>query len=376
MKPVTWWENGCKNGRREITSQVRCFRSEGMGRRRKEFPRFAREWRMEWKKVRLTAPFLFAFMTPRSHFSRSITSGSVQRWTGQVWAWRRACNSRTCRKQYHCMPEISFLQIADTLKQCEIILGTKEHISAILLETLLSLTDGCSSMWWLETGPAKYGKPTWLSHKISIVTWSLLYRAEWWVYTQTNVPCTWWKKCRDRSYYKVVTSALAKFLTLTWIARPWTLTNPDKIQQRRRSAFLMFKGLYYQRLVLTQRRALRNIWRTQWICMDGGCGWHVCSFFLYIAILMADSSAETKYLISGAADNTLKLWLVQTGKCLYTWEFPTAVKRVAFNEEGDQVVCITEQRMGFQCAIRVFKINREDGMKRTLYLLSDHLRPH
>jgi len=75
--------------------------------------------------------------------------------------------------------------------------------------------------------------------------------------------------------------------------------------------------------------------------------------------------AETKYLISGAADNTLKLWLVQTGKCLYTWEFPTAIKRVAFNEEGDQVVCITEQRMGFQCAIRVFKINREDGTKQS-----------
>lgn len=86
------------------------------------------------------------------------------------------------------------------------------------------------------------------------------------------------------------------------------------------------------------------------------------------------SSAETKYFVSGAADNTLRLWSVQTGKCLYTWEFPTAVKRVAFNEEGDQVVCITEQRMGFQCAIRVFKINREDGTKRTLYLPSDYLR--
>lgn len=90
-------------------------------------------------------------------------------------------------------------------------------------------------------------------------------------------------------------------------------------------------------------------------------------------LLIEYSSAETKYFISGAADNTLRLWSVQTGKCLYTWEFPTAVKRVAFNEECDQVVCITEQRMGFQCAIRVFKINREDGTKRTLYLPSDYI---
>lgn len=69
-------------------------------------------------------------------------------------------------------------------------------------------------------------------------------------------------------------------------------------------------------------------------------------------------------MVSGAADNTLRLWEVATGKCLFTWEFPTAVKRVAFNETGTQVVCITEQRMGHQCAIRVFDINREEGTKR------------
>ena len=99
--------------------------------------------------------------------------------------------------------------------------------------------------------------------------------------------------------------------------------------------------------------------------MDGGCG--SCVFSLECA--GSDSKlnlnvAESKYLVSGAADNTLRLWAVATGKCLYTWEFPTAVKRVAFNETGTQVVCITEQRMGFQCAIRVFDINHGDGTKR------------
>ncbi|KAK2465416.1 hypothetical protein APHAL10511_002770 [Amanita phalloides] len=83
------------------------------------------------------------------------------------------------------------------------------------------------------------------------------------------------------------------------------------------------------------------------------------------SVWTVDVDLETKFLISGAADNTLKIWSVQTGKPLYTWEFPTAVKRVAFNEEGDQVVCITEQRMGYQCAIRVFKLNREDGSKQS-----------
>ena len=61
----------------------------------------------------------------------------------------------------------------------------------------------------------------------------------------------------------------------------------------------------------------------------------------------------------------MRLWSVETGKCLYRWEFPTAVKRVAFSEDDDQVVCITEQRMGHQGAIRVFDIDREgDGTDR------------
>lgn len=55
----------------------------------------------------------------------------------------------------------------------------------------------------------------------------------------------------------------------------------------------------------------------------------------------------------------MRLWEVRSGKCLYTWEFPTAVKRVAWSEDDKQIVCITEQRMGYQGAIRVFDINRD-----------------
>jgi len=58
----------------------------------------------------------------------------------------------------------------------------------------------------------------------------------------------------------------------------------------------------------------------------------------------------------------VRLWSVSNGKLLYTWEFPTAVKRVAFSEDDKQVVCVTEQRMGHQCCIRIFDIEREgDG---------------
>lgn len=51
-------------------------------------------------------------------------------------------------------------------------------------------------------------------------------------------------------------------------------------------------------------------------------------------------AAQTKYLVTGAADNTMRLWEIATGKLLYTWEFLTAVKRVAWR-------CVLGLRGGF-----------------------------
>ena len=56
----------------------------------------------------------------------------------------------------------------------------------------------------------------------------------------------------------------------------------------------------------------------------------------------------------------MKLWRVQDGTCLYTWTFPTAVKRVEFSEDGSKLLCVTEQRMGHIGTVTVYAI-REDG---------------
>lgn len=63
--------------------------------------------------------------------------------------------------------------------------------------------------------------------------------------------------------------------------------------------------------------------------------------------------------MSGSADNTVKLWEVRTGRCIKTWNFNTAVKRVEFNETGTQVLAVTEQRMGFLGSIVVLDINQD-----------------
>ncbi|RUO97441.1 hypothetical protein BC936DRAFT_140800, partial [Jimgerdemannia flammicorona] len=69
-------------------------------------------------------------------------------------------------------------------------------------------------------------------------------------------------------------------------------------------------------------------------------------------------------LITGSADNSVKLWEVRTGRCLKTWEFKTAVKRVEFTEEGDMALCVSEQRMGFPGAVTILEINPDIDAER------------
>lgn len=69
-----------------------------------------------------------------------------------------------------------------------------------------------------------------------------------------------------------------------------------------------------------------------------------------------DVDPTTTLLASGAADNTVKLWEIKTGKCLKTWDFNAAVKRVEFNEDGSRLLAVTEKRMGFLGTIQVMDI--------------------
>ncbi|CRK34038.1 hypothetical protein BN1723_019952, partial [Verticillium longisporum] len=63
------------------------------------------------------------------------------------------------------------------------------------------------------------------------------------------------------------------------------------------------------------------------------------------AIWTVDVDPTSTMIASGSADNTMRLWDVKSGKCLKTWEFPTAVKRVEFNEDGTKLLGVTEKRM-------------------------------
>ena len=74
------------------------------------------------------------------------------------------------------------------------------------------------------------------------------------------------------------------------------------------------------------------------------------------ALWTIDIDPSTTLLASGAADNTVRLWDVRTGKCIKVWDFNTAVKRVEFNEDGTKLLAVTEKRMGFLGTIVVLDV--------------------
>ena len=93
------------------------------------------------------------------------------------------------------------------------------------------------------------------------------------------------------------------------------------------------------------------------------------------ALWTVDVDPSTTLLATGAADNTVRLWDIRTGKCIKVWDFNTAVKRVEFSEDGTQLLAVTEKRMGFLGTIVVFDIkvdvNAEQTDERSLTITCD-----
>ncbi|KAK6456099.1 eukaryotic translation initiation factor 3 subunit I [Scheffersomyces xylosifermentans] len=72
-----------------------------------------------------------------------------------------------------------------------------------------------------------------------------------------------------------------------------------------------------------------------------------------------DVDPETHLCATGGGDLAIKLWEVSTGKCVFTWDSPSPVRRVAFSPDGSKLLAIADQVMGHIGTISVYNINHE-----------------
>ncbi|KAF2665623.1 eukaryotic translation initiation factor-like protein 3 subunit [Microthyrium microscopicum] len=93
------------------------------------------------------------------------------------------------------------------------------------------------------------------------------------------------------------------------------------------------------------------------------------------AVWTVDVNPDTTLLATGAADNTMRLWNVKTGKLLKTWEFESSIKRVEFSPDGRQLLGVTERRQNVLPSIMVFDIipdvDAEQSSEHALRIICD-----
>merc|ERR1719153_1974876 len=71
------------------------------------------------------------------------------------------------------------------------------------------------------------------------------------------------------------------------------------------------------------------------------------------AVWCLDPRGDTSHLVTGAADNTVKLWDIQTGKEINSIATRSAVRTCNFSYSGNLVCYTTDKQMGYPCEIVV-----------------------
>jgi len=74
------------------------------------------------------------------------------------------------------------------------------------------------------------------------------------------------------------------------------------------------------------------------------------------AVWCLDVDWQTKYFLSGAADNTIRLWDVSNGSMLEQIETKSAVRTCKFSYSGNLAAFTTDKTMGQPCVIHIVDV--------------------
>ena len=72
------------------------------------------------------------------------------------------------------------------------------------------------------------------------------------------------------------------------------------------------------------------------------------------AVYSLDVDYYSRRLLTASADNTAKLWNVQTGEILFEWEFKTPVRSIEFAIGDREALILTDARMGNPGLLNVY----------------------
>lgn len=74
------------------------------------------------------------------------------------------------------------------------------------------------------------------------------------------------------------------------------------------------------------------------------------------AVYSIDVDDETKHLLSGSGDSTVKLWDVESGKVKYTWQNPAPMRFVEFAQGDRMFLTASAAVMGMSANILIYKL--------------------
>jgi translation initiation factor 3 subunit I len=100
--------------------------------------------------------------------------------------------------------------------------------------------------------------------------------------------------------------------------------------------------------------------------LDIGCEWFENECDSYKTNFSLESST---LLLTGAADNSAKLWDVSTGKEVSSIVTNTAVRSVGFAEEGNNVLVVTDATMGHAPKLSIYSLKELTSNNNNAYPL-------
>jgi len=154
---------------------------------------------------------------------------------------------------------------------------------------------------------------------------------------------------------------------------PREATHVPQVQQGRRSPLLLRQGPQPYCLVRRQRRTPRHLPRPQrrrlvlrrlkqvsyWFHFQ-------FSFSKLFLTLIVNGAGDSGRLITGSADQTAKLWNVQSGQQLFTFNFDSPARSVDFSVGDKLAVITTDPFMELPSAIHVKRIAK-DPSERSIF---------